>query len=90
MKGQSVEGPQPIKEEEMISSPSKNLHREERFCLVAHELIDIFTIICGYSELSLETLTEGTKEKKNLKKVLAAADRGIEMIGNYFSASERC
>lgn len=56
---------------------------------ITHEMLDILTIIRGYTELSLKTITKDTKEEQNLKKVMSAADRGIEMMENFFNSSDR-
>jgi len=51
---------------------------------IAHDFGDIFSIIRGYAELSVNTLSEDTKARQNLEKIIHAADRGKELIENYF------
>jgi len=51
---------------------------------IAHDFSDILSIIRGYTELSINTLPENTKARQNMEKVIHAADRGKDLIENYF------
>jgi hypothetical protein len=52
--------------------------------IIVHDFGDILSIIRGYTELSINTLSDSTKARKNLEKVILAADRGKDMIEHYF------
>jgi CheY-like chemotaxis protein len=52
--------------------------------ILFHDFCDILSIIRGYTELSINTLSYDTKTRKNLEKVIHAADRGKDMIEHYF------
>jgi CheY-like chemotaxis protein len=51
--------------------------------IMVHDFCNILCIIRGYTELSINTLPDYSKAKKNLEKVIFAADRGKEMIEHY-------
>jgi PAS domain S-box-containing protein len=56
---------------------------------IAHDFNNILMAIMGYTELTLMSLTEKSKESANLKRVLAASNRAKELVKQILTFSRK-
>jgi signal transduction histidine kinase len=54
---------------------------------IAHDFNNILSVIIGYSELVLQTLSPGTREHRNLMEVLNASDRAKKLVSHILAFS---
>ena len=56
---------------------------------IGHDFNNIMTVIIGYTDLALHSVAEGSIVEKNLKRIMAASNRGREMAKQVLNISRK-